>query len=255
MKNINKFLILYISLILFIIFLYFTYKYYKTNKNSFIVTTNNYVLNNQCPDYLIYNGNKYYLIYNKNFKDYLEFNTLSEVYVKLDELKCPKFKPVYLIDNKNNDELNDPIVNYNRLCNKEISEGNFIKGIYNFEITDNDKNTSSWFDSESINNYRYLAVNFLGLTDFKNKTNQEIKDELNNFIENAKAHELVNYNHELCMIDKLAKTHNIGSFYDLYNSVNFTGKDKINENINYPNINLNEPITSLTLNKIFSVNN
>lgn len=298
MKSFKKYLkpriILIILLLLSIILVYIFY--FRKNEN-FMVTTDQFNLNSDCPDYLIYNGDKFFLVNNKNPDRPESFNTLDEAHNRLKQYGCPEFKPIYLTKNKLSNDYFDPTVSFNRLCNKKIAEGNFVYQMANYEITDNNNNikninnninnfenninenennsqesdkvkVASWSESSSIKKYYDMIYNFLDKSikseDTKNKLgnlekykdNNNIQNMLNNFIKYAEPYELENYNHEICMINQMSKTMDIGNFNDLFNSVNYTGKITNNNipEINYGNLEKHSnSITNEMMNKIFKV--
>lgn len=107
----------------------FLSRHHRDSIESFLVTMQEYVLPEQCPDYAVYDGHNYYLIYNNRPFDGqqnpLIFPTETEMRRALQEMKCPfaDRMPVEFLRRSRNHR--DPQESYDRLCNKRIAQPNY----------------------------------------------------------------------------------------------------------------------------------
>lgn len=245
----------------------------NSNKESFIVTLKESIVPDNCPDYMTNVNNKYFIVSNDNPGSPKIFNTLPEAYDYLENINCPKYKPILIRDKKdNNTTVDEP---YLRTCNKKVAINNFLMENYNFsinEIPDEvDEATFKELIPDDLKQYDNDIIKFLG-PDYtiKGKSREDIKNDLVDFVNNAKPETLITYKRDNCEINEFATENNgiSGSFNDFYNSIN-TVEDKVDEDTDLSKIgenneksyallknefNLNEhPITDKMMDKIFGI--
>ncbi len=206
---------------------------------KFIVTVDETVLGPNCPDYVVSDGYKFYLVWNNKVFDGINnpisFNTKAQVAAELSKRKCPNMiqNIVYLRRETNHE---DPQVSYERACNVQTSAPlNAVnKCISNkiFEIP----GQSTMLTAKELASLRPEEIQaleksrILARTDISEEERTEQLDKLrrglkgevsqayeyvkkvNNAIAGMDTGDLVNYDVETCMFDKLSKDDpNLGS--------------------------------------------
>ena len=194
---------------------------------KFIVTVDEVSIPDQCPDYLATDGAKYYLVWNNQQLDGktnpLMFDTQAGAIDWLAAHGCPRLDPVPLTRITN---PADPTVSYERECNKQTANPNYWIGRCAmdkiFESGDDNTNTNTnngggggktGLTAADLENLRPELL--VGLDQSKIKTDGYISGlgsdtygylrRINNALTNMDTPELVNYDMETCMFDKLAK--------------------------------------------------
>lgn len=214
-------LVILIILIIIVIIIFNENYKLKRTKEKFIVLLNDKIMpdNENCYDYIYTINNNFYLV-NSKTKKMIEFNNKTELDKHLKNIeKCPVDIP--LIDLNVNKSNNDPTINYERQCNKNIAMANYLLDTYNFTI--NDENTSidnlndnglDIINTTKIPQYLVKYNNDLEIIMKNNKLNDNliasnnvnrIKNELNKFMDNAEPHELIAFNRNSCIVNELAK--------------------------------------------------
>ena len=195
---------------------------------KFIVTVDEVAIPDQCPDYMATDGAKYYLVWNNMQLDGISnprvFDTQAGAFDWLAAHSCPRLEPIPLTRITN---PADPTVSYERECNKQTANPNYWLGRCAmdkiFESQDNDANTDNNRVADSKQNKSGLTAADLenlrpellvGLDQSKIKTDGYVSGlgsdaygyirRINNALTNMDTPELVNYDVETCMFDKLA---------------------------------------------------
>jgi hypothetical protein len=193
---------------------------------KFITTVDEVAIPNQCPDYMTTDGAKYYLVWNNRQLDGTSnpqvFDTQAGAFDWLAAHGCPRLEPVPLTRITN---PADPTVSYERACNKQTANPNYWIGRCAmdkiFQTGDNDSNSDSGKSGNQIKNGLTTAdlenlrpELLVGLDQSKIKTDGYISGlgadtygylrRINNALTNMDTPELVNYDVETCMFDKLA---------------------------------------------------
>jgi hypothetical protein len=205
---------------------------------KFIVTVDDVQIPDQCPDYMTTDGAKYYLVWNNRPLDGktnpLTFDTQAGAFDWLAAHGCPQLEPMPLTRITN---PADPTVSYERECNKQTANPNYWIGrcafdkIFESRDTDstatgkNDKPGQKNNNAENNNaeNNKLTAADLenlrpellVGLSQDKIKTDGYVSGlgsdtygylrRINNALTNMDTPELVNYDVETCMFDKLSK--------------------------------------------------
>ncbi len=200
---------------------------------KFIVTVDDVQIPEQCPDYMTTDGAKYYLVWNNRMLDGrtnpMVFDTQAGAFDWLAAHGCPQLEPIPLTRVTN---LADPTVSYERECNKQTANPNFWVGRCAFNKifgSDNDtesdkKNkegtsktkTDTDVDKLTTADLENLRPELLvGLNQSKIKTDVYAAGlgsdtygylrRINDALTNMDTPELVNYDVETCMFDKLSK--------------------------------------------------
>lgn len=198
---------------------------------KFIVTVNDMQIPEQCPDYMTTDGANYYLVWNNRVLDGktnpLTFDTQAAAFDWLAAHGCPQLEPIPLTRITN---LADPTVSYERECNKQTANPNFWVGrcAFNkiFESSDSDDNSNAATKKETGNDsdadklttadLENLRPELLvGLNQSKIKTDGYVSRlgsdkysylrRINDALTNMDTPELVNYDVETCIFDKLSK--------------------------------------------------
>lgn len=247
-----------------------------TSKDGFLVTLKESILPDHYPDYMTNVNNEFYLVNNDNPGSPKKYNTLDNAHKYLENINCPKLKPIKLKEEKSNV---NPDETYLRTCNKKTAINKFLVDSYNFsineipdEVNENDFKNLIY---DELKKYNTALTTFLGKDKnyIKGKSREEIKNDLNNFILNSKPEDLVTFNNDYCQINEFVMENDLksGGFNDFNNSVNFIdgkltaeeNEDEDNGNIitqnddlSYPLINedeLKHPITDDMMDKIFGI--
>jgi hypothetical protein len=196
---------------------------------KFMVTVDEVAIPEQCPDYMTTDGAKYYLVWNHRKLDGVNnpqvFDTQAGAFDWLAAHGCPQLEPIPLTRITN---PADPTVSYERECNKQTANPNYWLGRCAmdkiFQSQDNDANTDNTIMTGSNQNKSGLTAADLenlrpellvGLDQSKIKTDGYISGlgedtygylrRINDALTNMNTPELVNYDVETCMFDKLAK--------------------------------------------------
>lgn len=196
---------------------------------KFIVTVDEVAIPDQCPDYLATDGAKYYLVWNNRKLDGktnpLTFDTQAGAFDWLRANGCPQMEPMPLTRITN---PADPTVSYERECNKQTANPNYWIGrcafdkIFESKDTDstdstNQQKTGNKEDNKlTMSDLENLRPELLvGLDQSKIKTDGYVSGlgsdtygylrRINNALTNMDTPELVNYDVETCMFDKLGK--------------------------------------------------
>jgi len=204
---------------------------------KFIVTVDDVPIPDECPDYLTTDGAKYYLVWNKRVLDGtnnpLIFDTQVGAFDWLAAHGCPIMEPIPLTRITNPD---DPTVSYERECNKQTANPNYWLGrcVMDKIFESQDINSNSDNNSTNTNNNQSENGNkpsgnkltsadlanlrpelLVGLDQSKIKTDGYVAGlgsdtygylrRINNALTNMDTPELVNYDVETCMFDKLSK--------------------------------------------------
>lgn len=194
---------------------------------KFIVTVDEVPIPDQCPDYMATDGAKYYLVWNNRQLDGksnpLMFDTQAGAFDWLAARGCPRLDPVPLTRITN---PADPTVSYERECNKQTANPNYWIGRCAMDkiFESGDDDTTSTTNNNGGSSKTGLTVADLenlrpellvGLDQSKIKTDGYVSGlgsdtygylrRINNALTNMDTPELVNYDVETCMFDKLAK--------------------------------------------------
>lgn len=191
---------------------------------KFIVTVDEMEIPVNCPDYLATDGAKYYLVWNNKMFDGtnnpLTFDTQAGAYDWLATNKCPQLEPVSLTRVTN---PADPTVSYERECNKQTANPNYWLSRCAFDKIYDNKDVPENGNKLTAADLENLRPELLvGLDKTKIKTDGYLTDlgadtygylrRLNDTITGMDTPDLVNYDVETCMYDKLAKDMpNLGS--------------------------------------------
>jgi hypothetical protein len=188
---------------------------------NFIVTVDEVDIPDQCPDYMTTDGAKFYLVWNKQPLDGttnpMTFDTQASAFDWLAAHKCPQLEPIPLTRITN---PADPTVSYERECNKQTANPNYWVGRCAFDKifeSGDDNSTSSdgntGLTAADLENLRPELL--VGLDKSKIKTDGYISGlgsdtygylrRLNDSITGMDTPQLVNYDVETCMFDKLSK--------------------------------------------------
>jgi hypothetical protein len=195
---------------------------------NFIVTVDEVPIPEQCPDYLTTDGAKYYLVWNKRMFDGktnpMTFDTQAAAFDWLAANGCPQLEPVSLTRVTN---PVDPTVSYERECNKQTANPNYWIGRCAFDKIFENRDTNSASKKEDqqvtaadLENLRPELLVGLDQTKYSDGQ-QKIKLDgyvsglgsdtygylrrINDSLTNMDTPQLVNYDVETCMFDKLAK--------------------------------------------------
>jgi len=188
---------------------------------NFIVTVDEVDIPEQCPDYLTTDGAKFYLVWNKRPLDGktnpMTFDTQAGAFDWLAAHKCPPLEPIPLTRVTN---PADPTVSYERECNKQTANPNYWVGRCAFDkiFESGDDNSpksdgNTGLTTADLENLRPELL--VGLDQSKIKTDGYISGlwsdtygylrRINDSITGMDTPQLVNYDVETCMFDKLAK--------------------------------------------------
>lgn len=179
---------------------------------NFIVTVDEVPIPPQCPDYLTTDGAKYFLVWNNKMLDGktnpLMFNNLANANDWLLANKCPPLEPIPLTRITNHD---DPTVSYQRTCNVQTANPNFWLSRCAFDKIFENRDTAATKDDLASIKPEMLV----GLEKSKIKTDGYLTGlgsdtygyirRLNDSITSMDTPDLVNYDVETCMFDKLGK--------------------------------------------------
>lgn len=175
------------------------------------------LLSNDCPNYMVSDGAKYYLIFNhKEFdgtNNPLVYNSETEAQIAAKKMGCTyDMKPVYLRRVTNHD---DPVESYERSCAKQVAKPLFSINDCAFTISAK----SDDLGLETIDPEKYFDMNPDELASRKAKAllandpgnmsgNDKYKllRQISDFLNTNGTDTMVNYDIETCMIDKYAKS-------------------------------------------------
>lgn len=191
---------------------------------SFLVTMQDYINPDQCPDYAVYDGHNYYLVYNNRPFDGqqnpLIYSSESDMRRALTDLGCPfadRIPVEYLRRHRNH---RDPQESYNRVCNKRIAKPKYQldkcastfglskSGMDNAAIdASRDPITPISTDDVgkdgSITNSMQSEIQSGGIPFKGDKT--VMLQHLSQFLEKASSDVMADYDQETCMIYEMAK--------------------------------------------------
>jgi hypothetical protein len=165
-------------------------------KEKFIVLQEDTEIPYNCPEYIYTDGQSYYLYNSRKkldgVKNPMKFDTITAAEKHHASMKCPRIPLVDLVVKKDNSNLGDPQVTYERDCNKHISP----------------------FDHQ-YEKYSYEADSIADIREYQKKVDRE----------------QVNYDLESCMLDRVKKENpellndNNKTIKNYYNKLeNFVGK-------------------------------
>jgi hypothetical protein len=190
---------------------------------KFIVSVDESPIPDQCPDYMTTDGAKFFLVWNNQQLDGktnpLMFDTQAGAFDWLAAHGCPRLEPVPLTRITN---PADPTVSYERECNKQTANPNYWLGrcamdkIFESPDTDDKSADGSGDKTLTAADLENLRPELLvGLDQSKIKTDGYVSGlgadtygylrRINNALTTMDTPELVNYDVETCMFDKLAK--------------------------------------------------
>jgi len=214
MKTVIK--ILFIIILIIITILIILHNKTKKYIDSFIVTVDEVILGNNCPDYSVFDGYNYYLIFNnKEFdgvNNPLFYDSKEKMITKLNELKCPVNHYIKnLIVLRRNTNHDDPHETIERKCNKHISLNNYSidKCAFNFAYGDS-TNLNKEFININTDELSKISDETLDKLEPKMKTmggesldNYKMIRQLVDFINQNDESIMVNYDLETCMYEKI----------------------------------------------------
>lgn len=183
----------------------------------FVSDMESVLLSDDCPNYMVSDGAKYYLIFNhKEFdgiNNPLVYNSESEAQIAAKKMGCThNMKPVYLRRVTNHD---DPVESYERSCAKQVAKPLFSINDCAFTISAK----SDDLGLETIDPEKYFDMNPDELASRKAKAllanepenmtgNDKYKllRQITDFLNTKGTNTMVNYDIETCMIDKYANS-------------------------------------------------
>lgn len=183
---------------------------------NFIVLIDEVEIPQQCPDYLTTDGAKYYLVWNNKPFDGatnpLTFNRLASALDWLNTNKCPPLEPISLTRVTN---PADPTISYERECNKQTANPNYwvnrcaFNKIFESQESLDEINNASTSDGTSDGSHELNTNSDNKLLDgYVPKLGSDTYGylrKINNALATMDTNELVNYDVETCMFDKLSK--------------------------------------------------
>lgn len=180
----------------------------RRQMEKFIVTVEETILPNHCPDYLVTDGQNFYLIFNNKpfdgVSNPLVFQDLADVKLTLKELNCPMLDIVPLRRKTN---PKDPWDNYERQCGKQIARPLQSLESCTFDIAYESVGNDGKFKlllpedlakmSEEELDSKIKIANSVGSEKVK------VLRRLNDYLTNAGDSVMVDYDLETCMIEKV----------------------------------------------------
>jgi hypothetical protein len=174
------------------------------------------LLNDNCPDYMVSDGSKFYLIFNhKEFdgvSNPLVFDSKAEADIELKKRGCTKpMEPVYLRRLTNHD---DPVESYERSCAKQVAKPLFSINDCAFTISAQSDDLGletiepeKYFtqDQESLANKKARALLASDPNNMSGADKYKLLRQITDFLNTKGTDTMVNYDIETCMIDKYAK--------------------------------------------------
>ena len=182
----------------------------------FVSEMESVLLSDNCPNYMVSDGAKYYLIFNhKEFdgvNNPLVFDSEKEAQIAATKLGCKHdLKPVYLRRVTNHD---DPVESYERSCAKQVAKPLFSINDCAFTISAK----SDDLGLDTIDPEKYFDQNQMELASKKarallagdpgNMTGSDkykLLRQITDFLNTKGTDTMVNYDIETCMIDKYSK--------------------------------------------------
>jgi hypothetical protein len=179
----------------------------------FVSNMESVLLSDNCPNYMVSDGAKYYLIFNHKVFDGvnnpLVFNSEKEAQIAATKLGCTReLKPVYLRRVTNHD---DPVESYERACAKQVAKPLFSINDCAFTISAK----SDDLGLDTIDPEKYFDQNPAELASKKarallasdpgNMTGDDkykLLRQITDFLNTKGTDTMVNYDIETCMIDK-----------------------------------------------------
>lgn len=182
----------------------------------FVSEMESVLLNDNCPNYMVSDGAKYYLIFNhKEFDGVhnpLTFDSKEEANIAAKKLGCPTvLEPILLSRVTNHD---DPIESYERSCAKQVAKPLFSINDCAFTISakndDLGLNTidpERYFDQDSAQLASKKAKALLSnKPDNMSGTDKyKLLRQITDFLNTKGTDTMTNYDIETCMIDKYSK--------------------------------------------------
>lgn len=176
---------------------------------KFIVTVEETILPNNCPDYLVTDGQNFYLIFNKKpfdgVSNPLVFQDLADVKRTLEVMNCPMLDVVPLRRKTNN---NDPWDNYERQCGKQIARPLHSLESCAFDIAyqtpDTDGKPKLILPEDLAKMSEEDLESKIKVANSVDSEKIKVLHRLNDFLSNAGDSVMVDYDLETCMIEKVA---------------------------------------------------
>lgn len=182
----------------------------------FVSDMESVLLSDNCPNYMVSDGAKYYLVFNhKEFDGVhnpLVFNSKEEADIYSKKLGCMRvLEPVYLRRVTNHD---DPVESYERSCAKQVAKPLFSINDCAFTISAK----SDDLGLDTIDPEKYFDQNPAQLASKKAKAllandpgnmtgadKYKLLRQITDFLNTKGTDTMVNYDIETCMIDKYSK--------------------------------------------------
>ncbi len=182
----------------------------------FVSDMESVLLSDNCPNYMVSDGAKYYLIFNhKEFdgvNNPLAFDSEKEAHIAATKLGCTReLKPVYLRRVTNHD---DPVESYERSCAKQVAKPLFSINDCAFTISAK----SDDLGLDTIDPEKYFDLNPAELASRKARAllagdpgnmsgadKYKLLRQITDFLNTKGTDTMVNYDIETCMIDKYSK--------------------------------------------------
>lgn len=180
----------------------------------FIVTIDEIALKPACPDYLITDGANFYLVWNNLVMDGVNnpvvFPKLSDAHSYLEQKGCPRLEAIPLRRITN---LSDPTVSYERECSVQTANPNYWVGrcVFDKIFSAGEIEGGATLTAEDLAGLRPDVIAGLDKNKIKKGEIALSGDaygyvrRVNDAIANMETGDLVNYDIETCMYDKLAK--------------------------------------------------
>jgi hypothetical protein len=183
----------------------------------FVSDMESVLLSDNCPNYMVSDGAKYYLVFNhKEFDGVhnpLAFDSKEEAAIYSKKLGCIRaLEPVYLRRVTNHD---DPIESYERSCAKQVAKPLFSINDCAFTISAK----SDDLGLDTIDPEKYFDQNPAQLASKKAKAllandpgnmtgvdKYKLLRQITDFLNTKGTDTMVNYDIETCMIDKYSKS-------------------------------------------------
>lgn len=222
-NNLVNRIMIVLFLILTVIIIFIIIKWFKLQYlfESFIITVDEVILGSQCPDYLAYDGFKYYLVFNNkifdNINNPLIFNNINDVKVKLKQLNCPINTFINnIIELRRVRKNDDPQENLERSCSKHIANNlNAIdKCAFNYAYSTPELSK----EFTNLTTEELSKINNTTLDNIENKVKTLDNNAIDNYKKIRKLIEFINQNDESVMVDYDLETCMFEKINDIFNN-------------------------------------
>lgn len=180
----------------------------RRQMEKFIVTVEETILPNNCPDYLVTDGQNFYLIFNKkpfdSISNPLVFQDLADVKETLKQMNCPMLDVIPLRRKTN---PKDPWDNYERQCGKQIATPLHSLESCAFDIAymnpDTDGKPKVILPEDLVNMSKEELNNKIKTANSIDSEKISVLRRLNDYLTNSGDSVMVDYDLETCMIEKV----------------------------------------------------